>query len=126
MVHLTVWESGVVWKPFLLVALGGALGAVARYGTGLVLPRDPFPYGTLAVNLLGAFLLGWLVLGEAGEGNARFLIGIGFLGAFTTLSTYSMETVSLWQEGKQALAAANVAANGLGGPLMALLGLSLR
>lgn len=113
-------------KTIVFVALGGALGAVARYGTGLALPRDPFPFGTLAINLLGAFLLGWLLLGDAGENNARFFVGVGFLGAFTTLSAYSLETVALWQGGKQALAAVNVAANGLGGPLMALLGLSLR
>jgi CrcB protein len=115
-----------VWKPFLLVALGGALGAAARYGTGLALPRDPFPYATLAVNLIGAFLLGWLILGQQAEGTAKFLLGIGFLGAFTTLSTYGVETVALWQDGKQSLAALNVAANGLGGPAFALLGAFLR
>lgn len=114
----------MVWKEIGLVALGGALGAVARYGASLSLPRDPFPYATLAVNLVGAFLLGYFAFTDTG--SARFLVGIGFLGAFTTMSTYGLETIHLWQGGKQALAAVNVAANGVGAPLLALLGLSLR
>ena len=110
------------WKGLALVALGGALGCVARYGVSTALPRLAFPWHTLAVNLLGAFALGALFLDHGLEHRARLLVAVGFLGGFTTLSTYSAETISLWREGHPGLAAANVAGNGLGGPLMALLG----
>jgi len=74
------------------------------------------------VNLAGAFVLGALFLDHGMEHRARLLVAVGFLGAFTTLSTYSVETLELWREGHAGLAVANVAANGLGGPLMALAG----
>ena len=76
-------------------------------------------------SLLGSFLLGAFFL-DAGEGDARFFAAVGFLGAFTTLSTYSLETVQLWRAGSTGVAAANAAANALGGPLMALAGWKLR
>lgn len=112
----------VPWKDLLLVALGGALGALARFGVSTALPRIDFPWHTLLVNLAGSFILGAVFLDHGMEHPARLAIAVGFLGAFTTLSTYSVETVDLWSSGHRALGAANMAANGLGGPLMALAG----
>jgi CrcB protein len=95
------------------IAGGGAAGALARYGTTLALARwlgPAFPWGTLAVNGLGSFLLGALVaLGEADRAGptARALVGTGFCGAFTTFSTFSVETLRM----PPTLAFANVAAN---------------
>lgn len=100
------------------VAVGGALGALLRYGlSGWVQawagPR--FPWGTLAVNALGSFALGVLVavaLGQPGGGGAlRTFVGIGLLGAFTTYSTFAYETVALMQAGDWSAAGANVAGN---------------
>lgn len=110
------------WKGVGLVALGGALGALARFGVSSALPPRAFPWHTLLVNLAGAFVLGALVLDHGAEHRTRLLVAVGFLGAFTTLSTYSAETVDLWRNGHVAAAIGNVLGNGLGGPLMALAG----
>lgn len=112
----------MLWKDVALVALGGALGAVARFGVSSALPRLLFPWHTLAVNLAGSFLLGLVFLDHGMEHPTRLWFAVGFLGAFTTLSTYSVETIDLWRTGRPGLAAINALANGIGGPLLALLG----
>ena len=88
------------------VALGGALGAVARYGiSGWVYDRmgETFPWGTVVVNVLGCLALGavvrWLHV-SAVPPEIRPFLTIGLLGAFTTFSTFSYETVALLQEGQ--------------------------
>lgn len=105
----------MVW---LAVALGGALGAVSRYGiSGWVmrwLGLPLFPWGTLTVNVVGALLLGFL-MGTGGSERwalsptLRALLGAGFLGAFTTFSTFSFETVEALRSGDARVAVANVA-----------------
>jgi len=93
-----------------LVAVGGFAGAVCRYAVAVALPAA-FPWGTLAVNVAGAFLLGVVVYGTAGLRRlpeaARLVVATGFLSSFTTYSTFAAETAAL----SPALAAANVAAN---------------
>jgi CrcB protein len=92
----------------LVVALGGAFGAVARYGlSGWVqnLLGTTFPMGTLVVNVIGSFLLGLsLPLFEslAWSAEARTMVTMGFLGAFTTYSTFSYEAVVLLEGGEWA------------------------
>lgn len=86
----------------LLVAVGGAVGSVARYGVGLAAARLfglAFPWGTLVVNVLGGLAMGWLAarVGPMQE-NMRLLVGVGVLGGFTTFSTFSLETVRLMQQ----------------------------
>ncbi len=110
------------WKGAALVALGGALGAFARFAVSTAMPRLVFPWHTLAVNLAGSFLIGLVFLDHGAESTTRLWFVVGFLGAFTTLSTYSAETVSLWREGRMGLALANAGSNVLGGPLLAWLG----
>lgn len=85
----------------LLIAAGGALGAVSRHlvnQAGLRLLGPELPYGTFAVNAAGSLLIGVLVgwLAFAGRGDAtelRFALGIGFLGAFTTMSAFALDVV---------------------------------
>lgn len=81
----------------LLVALGGCMGAISRYAVSYwskTYISSAFPYGTLFVNLAGSFLLGWLIGLPAGN-TVYLLCGTGFMGAFTTFSTFKLETLQL-------------------------------
>lgn len=102
--------------PWLLVAVGGALGAMMRYGAAAAINRwtqSLFPFGTLAVNVLGCLLIGYVMMslprtGEWRE-SLRLLLVTGMLGGFTTFSSFSWETVGLIEEGRVAYALGNVA-----------------
>jgi CrcB protein len=104
----------------LLVMIGGAIGAGLRYEVGRVSLRlmgPAFPWGTLAVNLLGGLLMGVLAGSLArvdGGEPARLLIGVGILGGFTTFSAFSLETWNLATRGQSGLALAYVAASVVG------------
>jgi CrcB protein len=98
---------------WLLVALGAAVGAPARYLTDRAVQRmhrGVFPFGTFAVNMVACFVLG-VVLGSAERGGASAhlvaLLGTGFCGALSTYSTFSWETLRLAEEGHGGLALAN-------------------
>lgn len=86
----------------LLVALGGALGSMARYGLGVAVARTfgvTFPWGTLAANVLGGLAMGVLTARiDPSHEQARLLLGVGLLGGFTTFSTFSLETVRLMED----------------------------
>ncbi|ADN76177.1 camphor resistance protein CrcB [Ferrimonas balearica DSM 9799] len=102
---------------WLAVALGGAIGASLRYGTSILALRlfgTAFPYGTLAVNCVGSFAMGALyAYGASAELSPHWkaLIGVGLLGALTTFSTFSNETLLLMQEGAWLKAALNISLN---------------
>ena len=113
-------------RNILAVGLGGFLGALARYGVNLAVARawaGPFPLGTFVINVSGSFALGFLASVAAerlGIGPTwRLLIGTGFLGAFTTFSTFEYETHRLVESGAWAWAAANVLAS-VGAGLLAV------
>ena len=100
----------------LSIAAGGALGAVLRYwvSSGVYhLTGRAFPYGTLVVNVVGSLAMGLLFVllmeRSAAAPEWRALLMVGLLGAFTTFSTFSMETLALMQEGAWVRAAANFA-----------------
>jgi CrcB protein len=108
----------------LLVAAGGAAGSVARHLVGLTALGAPpqFPWGTLAVNVVGSFVLG-AVLGAVPPGApARLLLGTGLCGGFTTFSAFSAEAVALAERGQAGRAAAYVAASVALGVLAAAAG----
>jgi len=112
-------------KSLLLVAIGGACGAVARYAISEWIPSE-FPWGTLLVNILGSFLLGVLV--SAGIANEHvtpemlLLIGTGALGAFTTMSTFSLDLIQLVDAGERMPAVSYMLANFILCPLSAFIG----
>lgn len=88
----------------LYIALGGALGTLARYVCGLGAKRllgDGLPYGTWLVNVLGSFVIGYAMIHFSSRGqmgsHVRMAVTIGFLGGFTTYSSFAYETVSLLQ-----------------------------
>lgn len=96
-----------------LVAAGGALGAVARYGAGRVLPMGDWPYATLTVNVVGGLLMGlltgWLAFrGGAEQESVRLFAAVGVLGGFTTFSAFSLETAQMIERGRIGMAAAYV------------------
>jgi len=102
---------------FAFIALGGAVGAIARYLISLTVNLNvnhPLPFGTLAVNASGSLAIGFLyVLFErtGAPQETRLLCITGFLGAYTTFSSYTLETVNLFLEGRPGLAAINFALN---------------
>lgn len=118
-------------QNILLVFVGGGLGAVLRYiitTQAAMRLSGLFPWGTLIVNTVGSLLMGFIMgflinrawsLGE----SARLLLAVGFLGGFTTFSSFSMETVTLLKGGSLLLAMLNIGASLLLGLTAAILGL---
>ncbi len=107
-----------MWINYAAIAVGGAVGACLRFALGeamLHLFGRAFPFGTLLVNILGSFAIGLLyglILTEQLTPNPwRIFVGIGILGAFTTFSTFSMDTVLMLQQGAFVKATLNVLAN---------------
>jgi CrcB protein len=92
------------------VAFLGGCGALARFGLTLLVAdrlHPHLPVGTLAVNVSGAFLLG-LLAGASVDGDARLLFGVGLLGAYTTFSTWMVETQRIGEAGRSRIAVTNV------------------
>jgi CrcB protein len=105
-------------QSYVLVFLGGGLGAAARYWlSGVVHERfgSGFPYGTLIVNIVGCIIIG-LVMGSMQERflshpSLRLFLTIGILGGFTTFSSFSYETIAMLRDGEVAYASLNVVAS---------------
>lgn len=93
-----------------MVAMGGAAGAVTRFGLGLALVRDGFPVAIIAANVLGSFLMGLFVVWSLQKGAVHLnpLVMTGFLGGFTTFSAFSLEAYTLFERGQIGAAAAYV------------------
>lgn len=117
---------------FLYVAMGGALGASARYGLGQILSSKStsgFPVGTFAANITGGFLMGllvaWLALKVNGGENLRLFLGVGLLGGFTTFSAFSLETMLMIERKAYGLAGAYISGSVILSVLALMLGLAL-
>ncbi|MBL7214358.1 MAG: fluoride efflux transporter CrcB [Phycisphaerae bacterium] len=116
----------------IYIAAAGALGALSRWGISLAGYRlfgTGFAWGTLIANVLGCFLLGFLMhlclVSDKISDTLRMAITVGFWGALTTFSTFSYETVNYIEDGSWTLAMANIAANLLIGLAATLAGLAL-
>ena len=115
----------IIW-----IAIAGAMGAVCRWGisrAGYALLGGGFAWGTLIANAMGCFLLGFLMhfglISDRLSAEARTAVAVGFLGALTTFSAFSYETIGYIEDGVWALAIANIGANlfiGLGATLAGL------
>jgi len=117
----------------ILVIIGGGLGSAARFGLSswvnqLMQVRSVFPYGTLAVNLAGSFLAG-LVWGLSTETTmkpeTRIFLMVGFLGGFTTFSSYALESYNLFNNGEIKNALINIFVNNIGSLLLVIAGVIL-
>lgn len=100
-------------NALLIVFAGGGVGSCLRYGMSQLVGRvyaGPFPFATLAVNVLGGLamglLVGWLAAKSDADNHLRLLLATGVLGGFTTFSAFTLETVMLWERQQHALAAA--------------------
>jgi len=116
----------------LLVACAGAAGTVCRYGMATLVQRWgglSFPWGTLAVNAVGCFLFGLFVALAEERLNlsreTRIVVLMGFMGAFTTFSTFAFDTGNLLIQGRWGVAALNIVAQNVSGILLVLGGLSI-
>lgn len=104
-------------KELLFIALGGSIGAPLRFLVSKninIISGGSFPYGTLTVNVIGSMIIGFLFSlfsAVAVDSNYKALVTIGFLGAFTTFSSYSLETVNLFTEGEYRYAILNLVLN---------------
>jgi len=121
--------AGYKW---LLVMAGGSLGAASRYGIGILTARlwgTGFPYGTLVVNLAGCFIIGLLfALADRSRlltPDMRLLLITGYLGALTTFSSFSIETVNAGRAGLVLQSLTNILINNVGGLTLTYLGLRL-
>lgn len=131
--HTAGQPRAVAPNPAVLavIAVGGGLGTLARYGVERLWPVAPsgFPYSTLAINLLGSFLLGMLVVAVTDIWRPHRLLrpalGTGVLGGFTTFSTFAVELRGLGAAHELATACGYLAASVVGGLMTALAGMSL-
>jgi fluoride exporter len=124
---IPVWLDRL--EPWLAVSLGGALGAPSRYFAGTFVTNhwgSGFPWATLVINLTGCLALGFFLTAiterVAVRASLRLLIATGFLGAYTTFSTFSYETVHLIQTGHLARALVYAGVSLIGGLIAVLLG----
>jgi len=107
-------DTGAMIMTFLQVGLGGAIGAVLRFGTGLAMLRltgPGFPLGVLTVNVLGSFLMGIFAVYSFHRGvqNLNPFVMTGILGGVTTFSAFSLEAFTLYERGEIAQAGLYVA-----------------
>src|SRR5690606_37710555 len=121
-----------MWKTLMLIGIGGGLGSILRYLSGLYaykyLPGS-FPWGTMMVNVSGCFLIG-LLLGCFGrypglDPDWKLLLVVGFCGGFTTFSAFSMESLSLFQSHQVSVAFLYLVASVVGGLAATMLGFFL-
>jgi CrcB protein len=110
--HRRAPKQGIVMNPYLLVAVGGALGSVARYGTGVLVGKawnSSFPLGTMLINIAGSLAMG-LFIGylvrttPSWQADARLFVAVGMFGGFTTFSSFSLDAIAMFERGEIGLA----------------------
>jgi CrcB protein len=105
-------------KDFLAISLAAVVGANLRYGLSRLAAKElgtVFPYGTLFINLIGSFVVGFFVIWTTQrvlvDPRWRLLVVVGFCGSFTTFSSYAYETVAYFEQGQWGLLLANILSN---------------
>lgn len=137
-ISIQVWAASKTFglvrrqcKILLCIAIGGAAGALARYALSEVIKHTTgagFPWGTLCVNLLGCFLIGMavhLVTLPAVPFGLDYMIVIGFLGAFTTFSTFSLESINMLRDGEFTRAGLYILASNIAGIALGFVGFTV-
>jgi CrcB protein len=120
-----------IWIKLSVLSAGGTLGVNARYWLGVWMSRwasPQFPWATFTINVSGSFLIGLLTIVLTRwlpHPNFRLLVVSGFLGGYTTFSTYEFESATLWERGELGLMVANMAGSVAAGFAAVLLGMAL-
>ena len=116
----SIFVGSSIVKDFLAISVAAILGANLRYLIGRFAAKeiDPtFPYGTLGINVIGSFIVGFFVIWTTErvlvDPRWRLLVVVGFCGSFTTFSGYAFETMAFFEQGRWALLLANVLGNNL-------------
>ena len=119
------------WTKLVALSIGGALGVNARYWLGAWMNRwtsAQFPWATVTINISGSFLIGFLTVALARwlpHPNVRLLVISGFLGGYTTFSTFENDSLTLWERGEGLLMAANLVGSVAAGFAAVVLGTAL-
>lgn len=119
------------WVRVLALSAGGALGVNARYWLGVWMSRwvsPQFPWATVTINVSGSFAIGVLATlldRWSPHSHLRLLVLVGFLGGYTTFSTFAFESLTLWERGETGLALANLAGSVVAGLVAVTLGVGL-
>ena len=119
------------WGPILALSAGGVLGVNARYWLGYWFSRwvtHQFPWATFVINVTGSFAIGFLTVALARwlpHPNVRLFALVGFLGGYTTFSTFSFDSLTLWERGEVGLSIANMAGSVAAGFVAVGLGIGL-
>jgi CrcB protein len=119
------------WTRVVVLSIGGALGVNARYWLGVWMSQwtsPRFPWATVTINVSGSFAIGFLTTALARwlpHPQARLFVLVGFLGGYTTFSTFEFESLTLWERGEVRLAMLNVAGSVVAGLVAVSLGVVL-
>ncbi len=100
----------MIWN-YICVAMGGAIGSVLRYAVFRLIPQQNFPWATLGVNVIGSFCIGLVyayLQNRVADDALRLFLIIGVVGGFTTFSAFSLETLTLLQNGNLSKAGLNI------------------
>jgi fluoride exporter len=118
--NLTIFVGSSIVKDFLAISVAAIVGANLRYLLSRLAAREfgpVFPYGTLAINIVGSFIVGFFVIWTSErvlvDPRWRLLVVVGFCGSFTTFSSYAFESMSYFEQGQWGLMLANVLSNNL-------------
>ncbi len=120
-----------IWSQIAVLSVGGALGVNARFWLTVGLNRwveGPFPWATVTINITGSFAIGFLAVMLAHHWPhplGRMFVVTGFLGGYTTFSSYSFESLKLWEDGRRTLSATNAVGSVIGGMVAVVLGVAL-
>jgi len=120
------------WQAILLTGAGGFVGSILRYLTGEILRKfweNPFPVGTMVVNVLGSLIIGivagWLAKSSMGDSWLKFMIITGFCGGFTTFSSFTFENLQLLKSGNYTTSAIYIFSSIILGLVAVFLGYSI-
>ena len=106
----------------LYIFIGGGIGSILRYGIGLVLPSDKFPFGVLVCNLVGCYLIGLVAGSFEKPSDLQIVMMTGVLGGFTTFSSFSDVSLKMFQSGSILAAMSHILISVLGGLVLTYLG----